>query len=45
MSARGRRLLWFVALWALSVAVVLATAGSLRWLFARILAVAPGRLL
>jgi hypothetical protein len=45
LSARARRLLWFMALWALSVAAMLATAGSLRWLFARILAVAPGRLL
>ena len=38
------RLLWFVTLWALSVAAVLAAAGSLRWLLARILHEAPGRL-
>jgi hypothetical protein len=44
LSERSRQLLWFVTLWALSVAAVLAAAGALRWLFARIVHVAPGRL-
>jgi hypothetical protein len=38
LSARARRLLWFIGLWAVSVAAVLAAAGLLRWLFARMLA-------
>jgi hypothetical protein len=38
LSARTRQLLWFIGLWAASVATVLAAAGLLRWLFARMLA-------
>ncbi|HEX4025707.1 MAG TPA: hypothetical protein VHX52_13545 [Steroidobacteraceae bacterium] len=41
----SRRLLWFVTLWALSVTVTLIVAALLRWLFAHMLGVAPGRTL
>jgi len=39
---RARRLLWFVMLWAASVAVTLAAAALLRLLFERILSVHLG---
>jgi len=45
LSPRSRRLLWFAALWASSVAAILIVAELLRWLFARMLGLPPGRLL
>jgi len=45
LSQRSRQLLWFAALWAASVAVILIVAELLRWLFARMLGVPPAGLL